>query len=324
MGSVLKGIGKAVKGIFKGIKKVFSAVGKAVSKIFGSKLGKILLVAAAIFTGGAALGLWATPFATAAGTAGAGVGMNAAAGMTAGTAGVSTAAAGAFEGLGMIGASGAAGATGAAGVGGFSSAALGGGQLTSAAAPGFLAEAAGGTVGTTVGANTGLAVTNAAVNSAGLGTMLTPLSASSNAAITAGTSTAISGAAPAAGGLWGTIGKVVSGVEGWMSAHPALTTIGGNMLASMFKEDPYDKYADAQIKMKEWERDNSTIAGVRYDGSGTPIDLNQMGLQDIAQRHAAQAPQPQQVAYQPTPYIPAPLPQDPSKTGLLAKYYGAA
>jgi hypothetical protein len=312
MGGVFKAIGKAVKGIFKGIKKVFSAVGKAVSKIFGSKLGKILLIAAAIFTGGAALGLWATPFATAAGTAGAGVGMSTAAGMTAGTAGVSTAAAGAFEGLGMIGATGATGAAGAAGAGGFT-AALGGGQLASAAAPGFLAE----TVGSAVGANTGLAAAGAAANAAGIAPVVT-------AGVNSGGTILAGAGSQAASGFMGTIGKVVSGVEGWMKAHPMLTQIGGNMLSSMFKEDPYDKYADAQIKLKEWERDNSTIAGVRYDGSGTPIDLNEMGLQDIAQRHAAQAPKPQQVAYQPTPYIPAPLPQDPSKTGLLAKYYGAA
>src|SRR5512139_1256079 len=74
MGSLFKGIGKAVKSIFKGIGKVFSAIGKGIKKLFSSKFGKILLIAAAVFFGGAALGLWATPFGAAAGTATAGVG----------------------------------------------------------------------------------------------------------------------------------------------------------------------------------------------------------------------------------------------------------
>lgn len=48
-------IKKAFKKVFKGIKKVFKKVGKFIGKIAGSKWGKILLTAAAIFTGGMAL-----------------------------------------------------------------------------------------------------------------------------------------------------------------------------------------------------------------------------------------------------------------------------
>lgn len=46
--SVFKGIKKAVKSVFKGVKKVFKSIGKAVSKVFGSKLGKVLAIAAAV------------------------------------------------------------------------------------------------------------------------------------------------------------------------------------------------------------------------------------------------------------------------------------
>lgn len=48
-------IKKAFKKVFKGIKKVFKKVGKFIGKIAGSKWGKILLTAAAVFTGGMAL-----------------------------------------------------------------------------------------------------------------------------------------------------------------------------------------------------------------------------------------------------------------------------
>jgi hypothetical protein len=57
MSKLFKGIKKAVKKVFKGIKKIFK-------KITSSTLGKVLLGAAAIWLGGAAFGLWKTPFAS--------------------------------------------------------------------------------------------------------------------------------------------------------------------------------------------------------------------------------------------------------------------
>jgi hypothetical protein len=48
---VAKGFGKAIGGAVKGIKKVFK-------KVVGSKLGKIIIIAAAIYYGGAAFGQW--------------------------------------------------------------------------------------------------------------------------------------------------------------------------------------------------------------------------------------------------------------------------
>jgi hypothetical protein len=52
---LFSGIKKAVKGVFKGIKKVFGGVMKAYNKFAGSKLGKMVMLAAAIYTGGLAI-----------------------------------------------------------------------------------------------------------------------------------------------------------------------------------------------------------------------------------------------------------------------------
>jgi len=48
-------IKKGVKGVFKGVKKVFKKVGKAAGKFFRSKFGRVILIAAAVVTAGAAL-----------------------------------------------------------------------------------------------------------------------------------------------------------------------------------------------------------------------------------------------------------------------------
>jgi len=51
MSKIISGIGKVVKGVVKAVKKVAS-----------SKLGKIALLAGAVYLGGGALGAWNTPF----------------------------------------------------------------------------------------------------------------------------------------------------------------------------------------------------------------------------------------------------------------------
>lgn len=51
MSKIVKGIKRIVKKVFKGVKKVFK-------KITSSKLGKILLIGAAIYTGGVLFGAW--------------------------------------------------------------------------------------------------------------------------------------------------------------------------------------------------------------------------------------------------------------------------
>ncbi len=117
MSKFAKGIGKAVKNILKGLKKGFKAV-------FKSPVGKILLIAAAVYSGGVALGAWggaagATGAASAAGAAGA-TGGTAAAGATgAGAATTAGVGSGITTGLGATGISTGVGtgvaSTGAAG-----------------------------------------------------------------------------------------------------------------------------------------------------------------------------------------------------------------
>ena len=55
MSKIVSGIGKAVGGIVKGVTKAFKAVTK-------SKIGKVLMIAAAVYLGGAAMGMWNSPF----------------------------------------------------------------------------------------------------------------------------------------------------------------------------------------------------------------------------------------------------------------------
>ena len=51
MSKIVKGIKKAVKKVFKGVKKVFK-------KIVKSTIGKVLLAAVVIYTGGVLMGAW--------------------------------------------------------------------------------------------------------------------------------------------------------------------------------------------------------------------------------------------------------------------------
>lgn len=51
-------------GITKGFKSIFSGVKKAFKSVVGSKIGKIVLIAAAVWLGGAALGAWKSGFAS--------------------------------------------------------------------------------------------------------------------------------------------------------------------------------------------------------------------------------------------------------------------
>lgn len=55
---------KFVKKAIKGAKKIVKGVTKIVKKIVKSKIFKIVLIAAAIYLGGAALGAWQSPFAS--------------------------------------------------------------------------------------------------------------------------------------------------------------------------------------------------------------------------------------------------------------------
>lgn len=110
---------KIVKGVFKGIKKIVKGVTKTFKSILKSPLGKALLLAAVIYTGGAALGYWQSPFASINGA------------LTGG--GVSeSAAAAALEGGGAAGAAGATGTAAATEAAAAGAGAAGAGSATAA------------------------------------------------------------------------------------------------------------------------------------------------------------------------------------------------
>lgn len=246
---LLSGIGKAIKKVFKGVGKVFKAIGKGVKKLFSSAFGKVLLVAATVFFGGMALGLWASPFATtaAAGSTAAGTAMAA----------ETVTGVGLAETAGLSAHMGAAGAAGAAGGSAVAGASVGGG------------------VGTAAGTMTTMPIAEAtATSAAGLGgatgsaagEFLVHLPSTPAQWAAAGK---MGATAPS---LFGTVTGAAKSAGAWMEAHPMLTMMGGNMLSSMFTPSK----AEEEIEVEEWKRENSTIAGIGYDGSGSGIDFSKM------------------------------------------------
>ena len=55
MSKAVKSVGRAISGVVKGVTNVVKSVASGVSKVFSSKLGKVVLMAAAVYFGGAAL-----------------------------------------------------------------------------------------------------------------------------------------------------------------------------------------------------------------------------------------------------------------------------
>ena len=327
MGGVFKAIGKAVKSVFKGIGKVFKAVAKGVKKLFSSKFGKILLIAAAVFFGGAAVGLWANPFAATAATTAAGTGASSAATMVTGAEAAAATGGGLAEVAGIPGAAASGLAEGA--VAGATGAVTGAEALAPVATAGL--DTGGSVIAGAAAspATSSFAVTNAAANAAGI----SPAAISGgeflvNLPTTAAQFAAAEGAAST--GFFGSLGSAASSVGGWMAKNPMLTMIGGNMLSSMFGNSK----ADDMIEYEEWLRKNSTYAGVGYDGGGPGVDLG--GMEDLADKYRMGGPmsqnipsqswEPRKTAYVPTNYNTAntPMPVDPYRQGLLAKYYGGA
>lgn len=242
---------KGVKKIFKGIGKAFKGIVKGVKKVFKSKLGKFLLLAAAVYFGGGMMGMWNTPFTSAGATAGGSVASNVA-GQAAQQAGLGSAAGGA-SGATASGMSTATGMTGAASQGAMSAA------MTSGA-PSIVSPSA-------VGALAGEAVASPMISAAG-------------AAGTAGASGGLSGGL--IGGLKAAGGKVLGGLgkaAGWAQANPFPAMMAGNMISGMMTPSE----AEQQIELEKWRRANSTIAGVKYDGSGPGIQFG--GLGQMVQQH---------------------------------------
>lgn len=63
-GSFVSGIGNSVKNVFSGIGKTFQSVVDEGKRFMKSDLGKVVMIAAAIWLGGAALGYWSSGFST--------------------------------------------------------------------------------------------------------------------------------------------------------------------------------------------------------------------------------------------------------------------
>jgi hypothetical protein len=206
----LSSIAKGVKNIFKGVVKVVKKVVKGVKKFASSKLGKALIIGAAIYFGGAYLA-----------NAGAGASSTAATQLASST--IPTAAAGTAATAAELGTLASTG-------------------LTSASA---------GSLATGMG--------NLAVTGAGAGT----------AAGSTGLMSQIAAGAKAAGG--------------WAAANPELAIAGGQVASSMFAPSQ----AQTAEELERVRQQNSNIAGVNYDGSGSPINLS---LSQRAQQGDLKAP----------------------------------
>lgn len=127
----------------------------------------------------------------------------------------------------------------------------------------------------------GTAATSAASTASQLAASTVPTAASGvgvgagAAASTAAASTAAGAAST--GGLISQVAAAGKGALSWMSANPALTIAGGQLAQSVFAPSAAQEYGE----MEDERRKRSNIAGVNYDGTGTPIDL---GLVRQAQR----------------------------------------
>ncbi|MCP4089911.1 MAG: hypothetical protein GY746_08965 [Gammaproteobacteria bacterium] len=259
-----KGIKKGAKKIWKGVKKIGKKIVSGVKKVWDkfrkSGIGKAIMVAAAVYFGGVALGAWggAAPAATstfgtqlaAAGNIGAG---------TAGMAGIGGAAA---PGSLLAAGGGAAGAAG-----GIAAA------MPSATSLFGAAGAATPTAATVAGAGTGssMAAQYAAANAPAVGAgapVVTssptwvnpnPLPESSFGEALKNYGSTVTDSAK----NWG------SSALDWASKNPELTIAGGQALSAMTQDDPYDTWR----KQREWERANSNIAGINGDGSGQAIGM---------------------------------------------------
>lgn len=276
---------KLVKKVFKGIKKVFKKVIKGVKKFLNSKLGRILLIAAAVYFGGAALGYWNNAFA--ASSAGAGSTVASAQGITSGAEMSSLAA-------GSTGASGSATAAMSAAEG----AKLTAGDLLASGGIGGNSAGLASTVGAQAG-NAGLAAGSTGVTAGTTGTALTVAEAAKPAVNTL----VAEGSKQAAGSTFlGTMKSTAGKVATWMGKNPVPTMMIGSALSSAFTPEP-ESQSEAFARMEEEKRRNSTVAGKKYDGSGPGIDMAR--LDQILQKYRPRETQPQEQQVAAAPAAPA-------------------
>lgn len=251
---IWKGIKSAGKSIVKGVKKVFKATKKIWDKFRKSTIGKVIMVAAAVYFGGVALGAWGGSGTAAAATA-------------TSTLGAAAPTAGAFS----------SAALGIEGVAGSTAAMMAPQGLLAAAAP-----------------TAGLAAPAGASLLAAAPTAAATTTATSGIAAAMPTAAELFGAAPAATSLAApgtalasTVAPPVepttflgsetlgSGVE-WMEANPVATQALGQGISAMAApsaEDQYQAQYDMWVKQQEYDRARQNVAGINADGTGEAIGM---------------------------------------------------
>ena len=205
----LSSLNKGRKNIFKGVSKILKNVVKGVKKFASSKLGKALIMGAAIYFGGAAL-------------------------LKAGSAASSTAAT----------------------------------QLASTT----IAPTAAGAANTALTAAELSKLAATGLNSASAGSLATGMG-----------NLAVTGAGAKSAGLMSQIASGASAAANYAAANPALVLAGGQVASSLFAPSA----AEEAEEMERLRQQNSNIAGVGFDGSGSPINLS---LSQRAQQGDLQAP----------------------------------
>ena len=234
MSKIVSGIGKAVSGVVKGVTKAFKAVTK-------SKIGKILLVAAAVYLGGAALGMWESPFSA----------INGVLSSKAAPAAAELAAAGSGAAEATLAGAGATGE--AASIAGAAEAAGGAAASASPAAAEVVAASQGsGIIG---GVNPALAQQAALIESGTVGTAGAAMEASALG------NTSLAGSvlngAPAQGG--GLVSKAMNGIKSvgeWAQKNPISAAIGLNAVANMSQPNQLellDAKAQKEMELYDWK-----------------------------------------------------------------------
>lgn len=241
-----KGIKKGVKKVAKGIKKVAKKVWKGVKKFAKSKIGKIIIAAAAIYITGGMAGAWASP--TWLGGSG-----FAAAGTTTSTLG---------SGLTMTTATG------------------GGGLMPSAAAVTSAEGLAAGGFGAAEAASAAIEGTLATSGAAQMPSLAAVTSDAGQVAGGLPQAVEASQAVEGSSGLMSQLADYGGEAMQYASDNPLLVQAAGKGLSAAMADDPYELWRKKQEYLNE--NSVSNIAGINADGTGTRIRTFGAQQEDIA------------------------------------------
>ena len=270
----------AIKSVGNAVKSVVSGIGVVFQKIWKSSLGKIVLIAAALYLGGWALGFFNGPAAL---FSGGGL-MATAAGPTAtvvaGAGGATTTTVGGLAPVTVGGTGAAAAASGAVGAIGPAAGAAGtptgGGLTASQAAPlqqymgelngGNLALGGGGTGGSIAGAAPVTVPAAAPAAAPGL-TLGTPAAGTS----ALGDLGAWQAAAPSPLSAAGIV-NTIKGLGGWVGDHQLISAVGLNSLATGLSQSPEEAAAEADADRRRRLNKNTMVGGIQVGApSGQPL-----------------------------------------------------